>query len=250
MADCQNDYGKLIGRVAILRIAKGCPDTVPEQSEYVRMGALTTKSVDYSMNTVTSEADDTEGLVENFVTNMDLTISFDGEWRKRDKVTDYGPIRMSKELLIETKAGRQPTYWVQFDFTGEDATVLEGYMAATSWSGEFGSSDIATYSGEFKVSVAKSVRYLEEEVPVTGVTVTPTSGSVAVGAMTTFTVEVAPAEATDKTYTVTSSAPTKATATLSGTTVTVTGVAAGTANITVTTADGAKSAVYAATVTA
>ncbi|STQ70182.1 Uncharacterised protein [Hafnia alvei] len=28
MADCQNDYGKLIGRVAILRLAEGCPDTV------------------------------------------------------------------------------------------------------------------------------------------------------------------------------------------------------------------------------
>lgn len=250
MADCQNDYGKLIGRVAILRLAEGCPDTVPEQSEFVRMGALTTKSIDYSMNTVTSEADDTKGLVENLVTNMDLTISFDGEWRKRDKPTDFGPIKLSKELLAETKSGRQPTYWVQFDFTGEDAVVLQGYMVATSWSGEFGASDIATYSGEFKVADADTVEYLEEEVPVTGVTVTPTSGSVAVGATTTFTVDVAPAGATDKTYTVTSSAPTKATATLSGTTVTVTGVAAGTANITVTTTDGAKSAVYAATVTA
>jgi uncharacterized protein YjdB len=90
----------------------------------------------------------------------------------------------------------------------------------------------------------------EDDVAVTGVTVTPTSGSVAVGATTTFAVNIAPTDATDKTYTVTSSAPTKATATLSGSTVTVTGVATGTANIVVTTTDGSKTATFAATVTA
>lgn len=252
MAECQNDYGKLIGRVAILRIAEGCPDVVPEQSEFVRMGALTTKSIDYSMNTVTSEADDTKGLVENLVTNMDLTISFDGEWRKRDKVTDFGPIKMSKQLLIETKAGRQPTYWVQFDFTGEDTVVLQGYMAATSWSGEFGASEISTYSGEFKVADADTVEYLEEEVAVTGVTVTPTSGTVAAGASTTFAVNISPSDATNKAFTVVSSVPARATATISGTTVTVSapgGATAGITNITVTTSDGSFTAVYALTVT-
>lgn len=253
MADCQNDYGKLIGRVAILRIAPGCPDVVPEQAAFVRMGALTTKSIDYSMNTVSSEADDTKGLVENLVTNMDLTISFDGEWRKRDKVTDYGPIKLSKELLAETKAGRQPNFWVQFDFTGEDTVVLQGYMAATSWSGEFGASDIATYSGEFKVADADTVEYLEEEVPVTGITVTPTSGSVAIGASTTFTVNFAPSNATNKNYTVVSSVPARATSTKAGLVVTATapsGATAGVSNLTVTTEDGSFTAVYALTVTA
>ncbi|MFI8417693.1 Ig domain-containing protein [Serratia sp. NPDC078593] len=86
--------------------------------------------------------------------------------------------------------------------------------------------------------------------PATGVTVAPTSGNVAVGATTTFKVNIAPVSATNKTYTVTSSDPTKATATLLGNTVTVTGVAVGSANITVKTADGAFTAVYVANITA
>lgn len=253
MADCQNDYGKLIGRVAVIRMAEGCPDVVPDQSEFVRMGALTTKSIDYSMNSVTSEADDTKGFVENVITNMDMTISFDGEWRKRDKPSDYGPIKMSKQLVSETKAGRQPAHWIQFDFTGEDAVVLQAYMVATAWSGEFGAAEISTYSGEFKVADADTVEFLEEEVTVTGVTVTPTSGTVAAGASTTFAVNITPANATNKAFTVSSSVTARATATISGTTVTVSApssATAGTANITVTTADGSFTAVYAVTVTA
>jgi uncharacterized protein YjdB len=254
MADCQNDTGKLIGRSAVLRLAPGCPDVRPDFAEFVRMGALTTKSFDNSMNSVTSEADDTKGFVENLVTNMDYTVSFDGEWRKKDKVTDYGPIRLSKEIVTEIKAGRQPSYWVMLDYTGDGLTaVFVAYMVVTSWSGEFGASDIATYSGEFKVADSDSVEFLDEEIAVTGVTVTPTSGSVAIGASTTFTVNVAPNDATDKTFTVVSSVPARATATIAGTTVTASSpgsATAGSANITVTTTDGSFTAVYALTVTA
>lgn len=83
MQGCANDTGKLIGKVAVLRMAFGCADTVPALSEWKRLGAMTTKGFDYSMNTVSSEADDTKGMVENLVNNMDVTISGEGEFRKR-----------------------------------------------------------------------------------------------------------------------------------------------------------------------
>ena len=73
MQGCANDFGKLIGKVAVLRMAFGCPDAVPALSEWKRLGAMTTKGIDYSMNTINSEADDAKGLVENLVNNMDLT---------------------------------------------------------------------------------------------------------------------------------------------------------------------------------
>ncbi|MDN0012419.1 DNA breaking-rejoining protein, partial [Providencia stuartii] len=85
MANCPVQTNKLIGRNAVIRIAPGCPDQVPAQSTFKRIGAITTKSFDLSPNSITSEADDTKGLIENIVTNMDLSISFDGEYRKRDK---------------------------------------------------------------------------------------------------------------------------------------------------------------------
>ncbi|MDW5499732.1 Ig-like domain-containing protein [Serratia proteamaculans] len=89
--------------------------------------------------------------------------------------------------------------------------------------------------------------------PVTGVTLTPTSGSLAVGGTTTFAVNIAPANATNKGFTLTTSVPARATAAAVGSTATVTapsGSTAGAANITVKTSDGDFTATFAATVTA
>lgn len=44
MQGCANDTGKLIGKVAVLRMAFGCADTVPALSEWKRLGAMTTKA--------------------------------------------------------------------------------------------------------------------------------------------------------------------------------------------------------------
>lgn len=92
-----------------------------------------------------------------------------------------------------------------------------------------------------------------DNVPVTGVTLTPTNGSLAVGGTTTFAVNIAPANATNKGFTLISSVPARATAAANGQTVTVSapsGSTAGAANITVKTSDGDFTATFAATVTA
>ncbi|MDX7985984.1 Ig domain-containing protein [Xenorhabdus sp. 12] len=250
MADCPVETSKLIGRNAVIRIAKGCNDAAPDQSEFLRIGALTTKSFDLSPNTLTSEADDSKGLVESVVTSMDLTISFDGEYRKRDKNEDFGPLRLLKEIPKEVQAGRQPSYWVQMDFTGEEAFVLQGYMVFTSWSSQFGANEIATYSGELKVSDADTVDWLIEEVAVQSVRANPSSLSVSVGKTDSFSVSVTPANATNKSYTVVSDKTSVATVSKIGNVVTVKGVAEGAANIIVTTSDGSKTAKCAVTVTA
>lgn len=249
MEDCQTDNSKLFGRAIVLEVADGCADTVPLEAEWKALAAGTTKSFDFSPNTVTSDADDTKGFVENLVTNSDFTISFEGEVRKNDKLDQYGVGRLIKYYTNEVQAMRQPGIWVRMEF---GPVTFQGYMVITALSSDGGTNDIVTFSTEFKVADSDTIAITDtvEDIPVTGVTVTPTSGSVAVGATTTFAVNIAPADATDKTYTVSSSAPTRATAALSGSTVTVTGVAAGTANIVVTTTDGSKTATFAATVTA
>jgi uncharacterized protein YjdB len=82
---------------------------------------------------------------------------------------------------------------------------------------------------------------------VSGVTLTPATASVDVGKTTTLGSAVAPDDATNKAVTYASSDDTIATVDAGGV---VTGVAAGTADITVTTADGAKTAKSTVTVTA
>ena len=249
MAICQTDNSKLFGRAIVLEVADGCADTVPEEAEWKSLAAGTSKGFDFSPNSVTSDADDTKGYVENIVTNADFTISFEGEVRKNDKLDQYGVGRLIKYFNTEIKAARQPTIWVRMEF---GPVTFIGYMLINALSSDGGTNDIVTFSTEFKVAAADTIQVEDtvEDIPVTGVALTPTSGSVAVGATTTFKVNITPADATDKTCTVTSSATTKATATISGDTVTVSGVAAGTANITVKANDGGKTATYAATVTA
>jgi O-glycosyl hydrolase/uncharacterized protein YjdB len=84
-------------------------------------------------------------------------------------------------------------------------------------------------------------------VPVTGVSMSPASASVAAGGTAQLTATVAPSTATNKNVSRSSSNTAIATVNASGL---VTGVAAGTATITVTTQDGSKTATSAITVTA
>ncbi len=92
-----------------------------------------------------------------------------------------------------------------------------------------------------------SCKPVEPNVAVTGVTVSPTTLSLSVGGTSKLTATVAPSNATNKNVTWASSNTAVATVDASGT---VKGVAAGTATITVTTADGKKTNTCAVTVTA
>ncbi len=83
-------------------------------------------------------------------------------------------------------------------------------------------------------------------IPVTGVTVSPTTASIVIGSTTQLTATVSPANATNTNVTWSSSNTSVATVSTTGL---VTAVAAGTATVTVTTQDGGKTATSAITVT-
>ncbi|EPE1462263.1 TPA: Ig-like domain-containing protein [Morganella morganii] len=250
MAQCPDDKGLVMGNAGILRIAPGCPGTVPEQSAFLRLGALTSKGLDYGTETVTSKADDTKGLTEAIVTGLDLTIKFDGELKRKGADGSTSAFDIAKEILAEVKASRQPSYWVQLDMKGDGSDVIQGYMNFTSWSMEFPTKEIATYSGELKVADADSFEWLQEEVVVQSITANPATLTVKAGETATFTVGFNPVDATNKNYEVVSDKPNFATVSKLLNVVTVTGVAAGTANITVTSEDGSKTAKCVVTVTA
>lgn len=115
---------------------------------------------------------------------------------------------------------------------------VTGLAANTSYSMTVRAKDAANnYSAQ---SSALSVTTnAVANVPVTGVSLSPTSASVNVGSSTTLTATVAPSNATNKTVTWSSNNTSKATVNASGV---VSGVAAGSATITATTQDGNKTA--------
>lgn len=246
MAICQTDNSKLFGRAIVLEVADGCADTVPTEAQWKALAAGTSKGFDFSPNTVTSDADDTKGYVENIVTNSDFTISFEGEVRKNDKLDQYGIGNFIKYYNSEIKAARQPTLWVRMEY---GPVTFEGYMVITALSSDGGTNDIVTFTTEFKVADADTVNVTDttEPVPVASVSVTPATSTGAVGSTVQLTANVLPADATNKTGAWSSSDTTKATVSQTGL---VTRVAVGTSNVTFTTNDGTKVGTSAITVTA
>lgn len=245
-ANCPTDNTKLFGRAIVLEVADGCADAVPLESEWKALAAGTSKGFDFSPNSVTSDADDTKGYVENIVTNADFTISFEGEVRRNDKLDQYGVGRLIKYFNTEIQATRQPTLWVRMEF---GPVTFIGYMLINALSSDGGTNDIITFSTEFKVADADTIQVIDtdNEVPVTGVALTPATTSVVVGATRQLTAAVSPTDATDRTGVWASSDTSKFTISTSGL---ITGVAAGTGNATFTTTDGAKVGTTAVTVTA
>ena len=118
-----------------------------------------------------------------------------------------------------------------------------------SWSGEASTTVPLPLSGWTEISgISEIVFTIESTVNVTGITLDKTEASMIVGGETlTLTPTVAPGNATDKSVTWSSSNEAVATVSNDGV---VTAVAAGTATITVTTTDGAKTATCAVTVAA
>jgi len=245
-ANCPTDNTKLFGRAIVLEVADGCADAVPQESEWKALAAGTSKGFDFSPNSVTSDADDTKGYVENIVTNADFTISFEGEVRRNDKLDQYGVGRLIKYFNTEIQAARQPTLWVRMEF---GPVTFIGYMLINALSSDGGTNDIITFSTEFKVAAADTIQVVDtdDSVPATGVTVTPATASVVVSATRQLTGTVLPADATDKSGTWTTSDATKATVSSTGL---VTGVAAGTATITFKSNDGNFTGTTTVTVTA
>lgn len=246
MADCQNSNERLFGGAVVLEVADGCSDTLPQESEWKALAAGTSKGFDFSPNSVTSDADDGKGYVETIVTNSDFTISFEGEVRKKDKLDQYGIGRFIKYYHAEISNRRQPGIWVRLEY---GPITFIGYMNITALSSDGGTNDIVSLTTEFKVGDASSIQVndTDDTVPATGVTVTPATTSLAVGATRQLTGTVLPADATDKSGTWTTSDATKATVSSTGL---VTGVATGNATITFTSTDGAFTGSTAATITA
>lgn len=236
MTDCTNSNERLFGGAVVLEVADGCPDAKPTEADWKALAAGTSKGFDFNPNTVTSDADDGKGFVETIITNSDFTISFEGEVRKKDRLDQYGIGKFIKYFSTELAAKRQPGIWVRMNY---GPVEFVGYMNITALSSDGGTNDIVTFSTEFKVGDASTIEVNETDtVDVTGVTLLPTTSTGAAGGTSTFTVTVLPAGATNKTFTVASTDPTKATAAVSGSTVTVTRVATGSAQIVINTDDG------------
>lgn len=146
------DTGLMVGRTVVLEYGTG--DTKPADADWKAAGAMTTKSWDFSPNTVTSEADDAGGFPESLVTNSDFTISGEGEWRKRDKSDSIGINALVAIYVNAIKNRTQPYVWVRLKY---GTLTFVGKMIISALSSESATNDLVTFSVEFKVGDASTL---------------------------------------------------------------------------------------------
>lgn len=127
------------------------------------------------------------------------------------------------------------------EYSTVDFTAQTGYDSSTYYTYQF------TFSGDVSLWGIYVESGSTSPVAVTSVSLDQTSKTIGVGDSFTLTPTISPSNATDKTVSWTSSAPSKASVTSAGV---VSGVAAGSATITVTTTDGSKTATCDVTVKA
>lgn len=183
----------------------------------------------------------------------------------RTKGTDGGYRYVSRlkgqfnipEESVQTEDDGTDTTNTSIEFTGiyteheftkgiyEDGTWKKAGVKGIVVDARYGLADVSSFFNS--VQTPDTVQAVTPAVAVTGVSVAPTTATVAAGSTESLTATVAPANATDKAVTWSSSDTAVATVSDEGV---VTGVAAGSANITVTTHDGSFTATCAVTVTA
>lgn len=178
------------------------------------------------------------GVVAAYVTRIEVPVAASRDLRLNDPIEE-GMRRLNAYVWPPNAADPSLTY------ASSDTSVVEvsadGVLTAKKAGTAVititapGSAGTTKLKREVKVTVSGFAN--TPVVAVTGVTVAPKTANVAVGATQQLTPTVAPANATNKAVTYTSSDATKASVNASGL---VTGVAAGQATITVKTTDGNK----------
>jgi len=188
-ANCPTSNERVFGSATVLELAMGCADTRPTEEEWLALGAGTSKGLSFSPNSVSSDADDTGGWVENIITNADATISFDGEVRKHDKLDQFGYANLFTYFVDELNAKRQPTLWARISI---GPLEFSGYMVISGATpADGGSKDIITFSVEFKVSDGTTVSLTNLDAPaLTFSTDLPATKTVATGSALSMNVAV------------------------------------------------------------
>lgn len=214
----------------------------------------------------------------------------DTGWTRLAKIKDLVPGDMTAESFDDTYLDDENADWAstaQGQKTAGDATFTLAWKPGESGQQDlidwFNEGDVRAYKIKYpngavdvfkgwvsslgkniplKETITRTVKItnsgkpsLAEEagdaaVPVTGITVLPTSLELAVGQSADIAVTIVPANASDSTFNVGAADTSKATASVSGSVVTVTGVAEGNTNIVIMTNDGKKTAIVPVVITA
>ena len=117
---CELD--KYVGREVALEYAIGCGDALPQEADWLPIGALRTKEIGIEWDTVDATADDNAGATRSMLaTYKNFTISGDGTCKRADG-TLSNQTALFKHVLNPVATGGQPVAWMRV--TMPDVTIV------------------------------------------------------------------------------------------------------------------------------
>lgn len=150
MAVCANP--KYVGRDVAVEMFIGCGDVKPESSDYVPIGAFTSKELTIEWDQVDPTADDSVGnLKESMSTYLNYSISGDLVARSADVVGVTNQIALIKHVINPVLTGGQPFAWIRVTFP--DLTY-ECFMTISNMSISAPTTDVVTRT--FEATAASS----------------------------------------------------------------------------------------------
>lgn len=239
---CDSKY--YVGKTVVVEYAIGCGDTLPSESDWLLVDAMTTKSMGSNWDTIDTTNSDSKGsLRESLATFLNFTISGSGfaVAKAANNLT-----KLYKHFLSPAQTNGQPVAW--FRMTYPDLTFT-AYMLISDMSRDGSHDEAVTYSLE-STATASDFGLIVEDTPSplpppSSVTVSPNTGTIDTDAGTLQLSSVVAPTGAAQAVTWTSSDPLIATVSSSGL---VTAIADGTVTITATSSvDATKSG--AATIT-
>lgn len=196
MANCKSS--KYTGRDVVLEYQFGCGDALPSPTGWKRFAALRAKEFDLAWETIDATADDSIGaLRENLASFQTLTISGDGTAKASGKGSAE-LLELTKHVANPQGTAGQPVAWLRMTFPDLTFTA---FMIITTLSRSAPYDDVVTFSLEASATASDFGLIIEDTpdpdaVPVQSVDVMPDTASVAIGATTTLTANIAPVGAT------------------------------------------------------
>jgi len=197
--------------------------------------------------------DSANATVKNTVTTKDLTVT-----NNASSIVNVQGVSVTPTTVTLTAVGETLTLTPQvtpsnasnknvtYSSSNDSVATVSDTGVVTAVANGTAVITVTTVDGNKTATCTVTVNIPSTTVPVTSVSVSPTSKSLKVGETVQLTATVSPANATNKAVTYTSSKPSVATVSETGL---VTAKTAGTATITVTTVDGNKTATSTITVT-
>lgn len=145
------ETSKYVGRDVPMEFFIGCGDLMPEEADWVPIGALRSKEASVEWDTVDATADDTVGAIrEMLATYKTYTISADGVCKRADG-TESNQTLLYKHVLDPIATGGQPVAWVRITYP--DVTVV-CLMLFSTMSRSVPYDEVATFSVEATSTVS------------------------------------------------------------------------------------------------